>query len=263
MTKTNQPIQEHPPTFLELQDRNAATDEGRPRQQRPRKARRSTKHERYESTRVEKGIIRRVRRDGTGKPAYEASVWVNGRALSKTFTVLREARRWRDENLGRRATGDAKIPQDRRITTGQFVRTVWFPWLDEQVRFGNLRQSTVDWYKAGSKRLVRELGRIKLATVGKSELRGMLSRCIDTGDSESVLRQLRASTRSVLTLAVERDILTADPSGFMSGRNAPRALRRPTSDPKAWSESEAQAFLQFVRGDSMEALWILFLGSGL
>jgi integrase len=258
--KTNRPATEHPPTFLELTEHKPNKPEP-VKPQRP--TRRATKHLRYESTRVEKGIVRRVRKDGTGKPAYEVSVWVNGRALSKTFTVLRDARRWREENLGKRATGDAKIPQDRRITTGQFVRTVWFPWLDEQIRFGNLRPGTVDWYRAGSKRLVREIGRVKLATVGKSELRGMLARCIDAGLSESVLRQLRASTRSVLALAVERDILTADPSGFMSGRNAPRVLRRPTSDPKAWSEGEAQAFLQYVRGDSLEALWILFLGSGL
>ncbi|MCL1595375.1 MAG: site-specific integrase [Actinomycetia bacterium] len=260
MAKTNRPTTEHPPTFLEQQEQKTAkVDTIKPR----RPARESTKHKRYESTRVETGIVRRVRRDGTGKPAYEASVWVNGRALSKTFTVLRDARRWREENLGRRATGDAKIPQDRRITTGQFVKTVWFPWLDEQIRFDILQPSTVLWYKIGAKRLVSEIGHGRLSKVDKVMLRKMLSSCIEAGNSESVLHQLRASTRSVLALAVERDILTANPSGSMSGKNAPRALRRPTSDPKAWSEGEAQAFLRYVQGDRLEALWILFLGSGL
>jgi integrase len=78
-----------------------------------------------------------------------------------------------------------------------------------------------------------------------------------------VIRQLRASTRSVLALAVERDILSADPSGFMVGRNAPRPLRDPSIGVKAWSAVEAQLFLQHVVGDRFEALWILLLGSGL
>jgi integrase len=165
--------------------------------------------------------------------------------------------------LGARATGRAKIPADRRITVAQFVTTDWYVWLDEQARFGNLRPGTVSWYKTGARRLVTEIGRIKLANVSKGELRGMLARRIDAGDSHSILRQLRSTTRSVLSLAIERDILTEDPSGFMTGRNAPRPLRRPANTVKSWSGSEAQAFLQHVEGDPLEALWVLLLGSGL
>jgi integrase len=212
---------------------------------------------------VEKGIRRRTRRDGSGKPAYEASVWVNGRALSKTFSVLRDARRWRDEMLGNRATGNVRIPKDRSITVAEFVTTEWYRWLDEQVRFGHLQPSTVRWYKYGARRLVAELGRVKVANVGKRVLRGMLSRRIEAGDSDAVVRQLRASTRSVLALAVEHDILTDDPSGFMTGRNAPRPRRATAKQVKSWSETEAQTFLRFVAGDPLEALWVLLLGSGL
>jgi integrase len=212
---------------------------------------------------VERGIRRRVPKTGSGKPKYEVQVWVNGRTLSKTFTVLRDARRWRDEMLGDRATGRAKIPKDRRITVAQFIKMDWYPWLDEQVRFGHLQATTVQWYKYGARRLVAELGRVKLSCVGKRELRGMLARCIEAGDSDAIIRQLRTSTRSVLALAVESDILTSDPSGFMTGRNAPRPLRQSVNAVKSWSASEAQAFLQHVIGDALEALWIVLLGSGL
>jgi integrase len=251
---------QHRPTFLELTDSDSGDSAEAPPSQ---PAGRLSKGERYEITRVEKGIKRRVRRDGTGKPAYEASVWVNSRALSKTFTILRDARRWRDEMLGQRATGSARIPTDRRITVAKFVATDWYQWLDEQHTFGNLQLSTVSWNKSGSRRLVFEIGHVKMANVGKRELRRMLANCVDAGDSESVIRQLRASTRSVLALAVEHDILTDDPSGFMVGRNAPRSLKRSDDSVKAWSEIEAQTFLRHVEGDPFEALWVLLLGSGL
>jgi len=263
LTNTTEPAAEHPPIFLDYAVSNPDTPRGPSPSPPRRKGRRSTKGDRYRTDRVEKGISRRVRRDGRGKPVYDVQVWVNGRALSKSFTSLRDARRWRDEMLGARATGRAKIPADRRITVAQFVTTDWYVWLDEQARFGNLRPGTVSWYKSGARRLVDEIGRIKLANVGKGELRGMLARRIEGGDSQSILRQLRATTRSVLALAIESDILTEDPSGFMTGRNAPRPLRRPANTVKSWSASEAQAFLQHVVGDPLEALWVLLLGSGL
>jgi integrase len=145
----------------------------------------------------------------------------------------------------------------------QFVRADWYSWLDEQVRFGNLKPTTVEWYKGGAKRLVSEIGKVKLAYVGKRELRRMLERRISAGDSDSVVRQLRTSTKSVLSLAVDRDIVMTDPSGFMTGPNAPRPFQRPAKEFKAWSAREAQAFLRHVEGDRLEALWILYLGSGL
>jgi integrase len=91
----------------------------------------------------------------------------------------------------------------------------------------------------------------------------MLARRIEEGDSDSIISQLQASTRSVLALAVESDILTADPSGFMTGRKPPRPLTQTDNAENTRSKSEAQAFLQHVVGDPLEALWILLLGSGL
>lgn len=263
MTDNNDRTTERPRSFLDLHGLEESAPDEPNSSTTVRTPRRSTKGERYEITRIEKCISRRIRRDRTGKPSYDVQVFVDGRAMSKTFSRLRDARRFRDEALGDRATGRMKIPADRRITVDQFVRSDWFTWLNEQVRFGNLKPTTVEWYKGGSRRLVSEIGRVKLANVGKNELRGMLDRRITAGDSDSVVRQLRASTRSVLSLAIDRDILMSDPSGFMTGKNAPRPFQRSVKEFKAWSASEAQAFLRHVEGDRLEALWILLLGSGL
>ncbi len=53
------------------------------------------------------------------------------------------------------------------------------------------------------------------------------------------------------------------PTGFMVGRNAPKKLKRTARTVKARSQAEAQTFLGSVRGDRLEALWILLLTSGL
>jgi integrase len=258
MTNTTDPTPQHHKTFLQLTDPRRTDPVDAESTKRP-----LTKSERYIVSRVEKGINRRVRRDGTGKQAYEVKVWFGGKALSKTFTGIKDARKWRDEMLGKRATGSIKIAVDRRIKVAQFATVDWDVWLDQQVQFGNLRPSTVSWYRDGARRLVTEIGGIRVAAVGKKELRGMLARCVEAGDSQHTLRHLRASTRSVLALAVDRDILDQDPSEFMVGRNAPRALQQSEPAPRAWSQSEAQTFLQHVRGDRLEALWALLLGSGL
>ena len=123
LTNTTEPAAEHPPIFLDdpVSDPDAPSSPG-PSPSR-RKARPSTKGDRYETSHLEKCITRRVRRDGSGKPAYDVQVWVNGRALSRSFAALQDARRWRDEMVGARATGRAKIPVDRRITVAQFVTT--------------------------------------------------------------------------------------------------------------------------------------------
>ncbi len=258
MTDTTDPTPQPTKTFFELtqpetQDPGESSSTNRP----------LTKSERYIVSRVEKGINHRVRRDGTGKQAYEVKVWVGSKALSKTFTGIQDARKWRNEMLGKRATGSIKIAVDRRIKVAQFVAVDWDVWLDEQIQFGNLRPSTVSWYRDGARRLVREIGTVRVAAVGKKELRGMLARCVEAGDSQHTLHQLRASTRSVLHLAVDREILDRNPSEFMVGRDAPRALKKSEPGPRSWSKSEAQTFLRFAAGDRLEPLWILLLGTGL
>lgn len=257
---TNDQAPQHHPTFLELTDSDSSSSVEAPPSQ---PTGRLSKGERYDITRVERGINRRVRRDGTGKPAYEVKVWINSKALSKTFAGLQDARRWRDEMVGKRASGSVKIPSDRRIKVAEFVTLDWYTWLDEQVRFGNLRPSTASWYRDGARRLVNELGTVRVADIGKNALRGMLERLVQAGDSHHTLRHVRASTRSVLALAVDRDILERDPSEFMVGRNAPKALKRSNPKPKAWNEADALKFLHSVRGDRLETLWLLLLTSGL
>ena len=91
----------------------------------------------------------------------------------------------------------------------------------------------------------------------------MLSRRIDEGDSKAKLRQMRATVRSILSLAVERDVIVSDTSGFMVGRNAPKAVKDENQPSRAWSEFDAQRFIEFVRGDWLEALWVLLITTGL
>jgi len=61
---------------------------------------------------------------------------------------------------------------------------------------------------------------------------------------------------------VEQGLLAADPSVFLVGRNAPKGARLDKGRIKAWSQSDAQSFLESVRGDDLETLWQVYLGTG-
>jgi hypothetical protein len=49
----------------------------------------------------------------------------------------------------------------------------------------------------------------------------------------------------------------------MVGRNAPKAVRDEKQPLRAWSQSDAQKFIEFVSGDRLEALWVLLITTGL
>ena len=217
----------------------------------------------YVYKRVEKGIRKRTRTDGKGKPVFEAQVWADSKATGKSFPRIQEARKWRNRQAGARDGGQQIVRGHPKLKLRDFIVDFWEPWLAEEVSMGNLRESTTIWYKFGARNISREIGYLKVADISKEVLRGMLSRRIDEGDSKAKLRQMRATVRSILSLAVERDVIVSDTSGFMVGRNAPKAVKDENQPSRAWSEFDAQRFIEFVRGDWLEALWVLLITTGL
>ena len=245
---TERQTQNRVPVFLDLtqeEDREAPTQT------------------RYVLVRLEKGIEKRTRRDGKGKPSYDVQIWSSGRAVNKTFSNITAARDWRDRQVGARAGGERIVRGHPRLKLDQFIIRFWEPWLAQEVSMGSLKESTTIWYRYGARNVSREIGYLKVADISKEVLRNMLSRRIDQGDSKAKLRQMRATIRSILSLAVERGVIVSDPSGFMVGRNAPKAVRDEKQQSKAWSESDAQKFIEFVCEDELEPLWKVFINTGL
>ena len=150
--------------------------------------------------------------------------------------------------LGKRALGEKIIHEGRRITVEEFVESHWLDWLDEEVTMGNLKVGTASWYRGGAKHVIRELGRFKLTRIGKPELRAMLARRIEAGDSLHMLRWIKQTTRSILGLATELDLIPTDPSDFLVGKHAPKVLKKRPKPPMAWSRDEAQQVLAAIEG---------------
>lgn len=245
---TEQPPTNRVPVFLELPEETDVETPSPPR---------------YVYERLERGIRKRTRSDGKGKPAYEVQVWADGKATSRTFSSIQDARNWRDRQAGARAGGERIVRGHPRLKLRDFIERFWEPWLAEEVSMENLRESTVLWYLRGARNVSSEIGNVRVTDISKEVLRGMLSRRINQGDSKAKLRQMRATMRSILSLAVERDVIVSDPSGFMVGRNAPKTLKNEKQPLRAWSESDARGFIRSVRGDRLEALWILLITTGL
>lgn len=85
------------------------------------------------------------------------------------------------------------------------------------------------------------------------------------GASKSKTRQARLTLRSILWLAYEQDLIARDPTSMLEGkrrRKRKSAKGEAPSAPKAWGTSDAKRFLEFVRGDEMEALWVFYLSTG-
>jgi len=207
---TERQTQNRSPSFLELQEESDVE---------------TPAPSRYIYERVEKGIRKRTRRDGNAKPAFEVQVWADGKATCKTFPSVQDARNWRDRQTGARASGERTVRVHPKLKLKEFIDRFWEIWLSEEVSMGNLRESTVLWYIRGGRNVSSEIGNVRVAEISKEVLRAMLSRRIDEGDSKAKIRQMRATVRSILSLAVERDVIVSDPSGFMVGRNAPKAVR--------------------------------------
>ncbi len=225
-------------------------------------ARRKRRSE-YVYERIERSIRTRRRGDGRGDTVFEVQVWADGRASSRTFQTVTEARAFRDRQLGSRAMGEKVTSADPRVRLDTFVEREWLPWLAQEVVMGNLRESTAVWYRHGANSVLKDLGRFRVSDIERQLLRGFVAKRVESGDSRAKLHQARTTLRSVLALAVEQGVVVTDPSVFLVGRNAPKAVKQPKSSVKAWGREEARKFLQAIEGDDLEVLWHLYLSTGL
>jgi len=224
---------------------------------------RSKSKKRYVYKRIERGIRKRSRVDGKGEVAFEVALTQDGRGTTRTARSLSEARTVRDRNNGLRAMGERIVRDDPRLRVDQFIERDWLRWLAQEVAMGNLRESTAVWYRYGARNLVKDLGRFRVSQIDRQLLRNFMARRIEAGDSKAKLHQARTTLRSIVSLAIEHGVLVTDPTAFLVGRNAPKAVKQPKPKVKAWGKADAKAFLDAVEGDELEVLWHLYVSTGL
>ena len=138
-------------------------------------------------------------------------------------------------------------------TVGAFLTS----WLENSVR-GSIRKSTYDRNESLCRvHLIPALGRKKLKTLGAADVAGFYRSRLDSGCSAASVRKMHETLHKALKQAVRWGYMTKNPADDV---DAPRVH---TEEVHPLTRDEARRFLKVVRGDRLEALYVVALHTGL
>jgi integrase len=138
-------------------------------------------------------------------------------------------------------------------TVGAFLTS----WLKNSVR-GSVRKSTYDRHESLCRvHLIPALGRKKLKTLGASDVAGFYRSRLDSGCSAASVHKMHETLHKALKQAVRWGYMTKNPADDV---DVPRVH---TEEVHPLSRDEARMFLKVVRGDRLEALYMVALHTGL
>ena len=138
-------------------------------------------------------------------------------------------------------------------TVGAFLTS----WLENSVR-GSIRKSTYDRNESLCRvHLIPALGRKKLKTLGAADVAGFYRSRLDSGCSAASVRKMHETLHKALKQAVRWGYMTKNPADDV---DTPRVH---TEEVHPLTRDEARRFLKVVRGDRLEALYVVALHTGL
>jgi integrase len=138
-------------------------------------------------------------------------------------------------------------------TVGAFLTS----WLENSVR-GSVRKSTYDRNESLCRvHLIPALGRKKLQTLGAADVAGFYRSRLDAGCSAASVHKMHETLHKALKQAVRWGYMTKNPADDV---DAPRVH---TEEVHPLTQEEACRFLEAVRGDRLEALYVVALHTGL
>ncbi len=129
-------------------------------------------------------------------------------------------------------------------------------WLRDSLR-GTVRVSTVERHEINIRvHIVPVLGKLKLKALSPANVRGLHREKLDEGLSPATVRKIHSTLHKALAQAVADGLLPRNAAHVKAPRPAPKEMR-------PLSEDEAGQLLESARGDSLEALYVLAVTTGL
>ncbi|MGI9048270.1 MAG: tyrosine-type recombinase/integrase, partial [Rubrobacteraceae bacterium] len=186
---------------------------------------------------------------------YMARYTVETATGSKRRTVYAKTRKEVAEKLtGAMADAAKGITADGGPkTVGAFLTS----WLEDSVR-GSVRKSTYDRNESLCRvHLMPSLGRKKLKTLGAADVASFYRARLDSGCSAASVHKMHETLHKALKQAVRWGYMTKNPADDV---DPPRAH---TGEVQPLTRDEARRFLEAVRGDRLEALYVVALHTGL
>ena len=182
----------------------------------------------------------------------QISIGPRGTRKTKTKTIgprkpTRKQERAAIAALKRKHLGAAGGP----MTTGAYLER----WVNDA---RNIRPNTRHGYSVVVTHHLTSVGSIPLASLTPLDVDGLLKRLEPTMSAKS-LRNVHAVLRRALGQAVRADLIERNPAS----REYVDAPRVPSYDPAPLCEDEVARLLAAARGDRLEAVFVLAVGTGL
>ena len=170
--------------------------------------------------------------------------YVTGKTREEARQKLTRAMADRDGGL---------VFEDGGLTVGEYVER----WLKDSVR-GTVRPSTYETYEYMTyPHIVPALGRVKLKALTPVHVRTFYREKLDGSLSSATVRKMHSVLQKALDQAVSDGLIP---------RNAAKGIKLPQGKKKEirpLSPDEARTLLDAVRGDRLEALYVLAISTGL
>lgn len=192
---------------------------------------------------------------GTGSVYRERGRWVAQLAIGPRGQQLK-VRRTRESRAEALAALD-ELREQRSPVTSQVTLSAYLERWVTDVR--NLRPATQRAYaNAIAYHITPAIGTVSLADLSPLHVESMLA---EVGErvAPKTLRNVHAVLRRALSMAVRAGLLTRN----VASREFVDAPRVPAAEPRALSMDEVHRLLQAARGDRLEALFVLAVGTGL
>src|SRR5215203_4010163 len=191
------------------------------------------------------------RKDGL----YMARYTVEAATGAKRKSVYAKTRKEAAEKLTAAMADASKgiIADGGPKTVGAFLTS----WLENSVR-GSVRKSTYDRNESLCRvHLIPASGRKKLKTLSAADVAGFYRSRLDSGCSAASVHKMHETLHKALKQAVRWGYMTKNPTDDV---DAPRVH---TEEVHPLTRDEARRFLNSVRGDRLEALYVVALHTGL
>ncbi len=142
---------------------------------------------------------------------------------------------------------------DENLTVSDFLGV----WLSDCVK-DTIRVSTFERYKGiADLHISPALGKLRLKTLTPAHVQGLYRSRLDSGLSPATVQKIHVVLHKALSQAVKWSLIP---------RNVTEAASAPRPSPKEMrplSAEEVRKLLKNARGDSLEALWVLAVHTGM
>ena len=142
---------------------------------------------------------------------------------------------------------------DESLTLADFLGV----WLSDCVK-DTVRPSTFERYKSlADLHLCPALGRLRLKALTPAHVQGLYRSKLNSGLSPATVQKIHVVLHKALSQAVKWSLIPRNATGVVSApRPAPKEMR-------PLSTEEVKRLLESVRGDQLEALWVLAVHTGM